>query len=244
MDDLLIPLAWDSDFFGFPIGRATVTQLNEACVTALLAAAQAAHLRCLYFEAVADDPLTVTLAERHGFHLVDVRVTLELAFDHALPTAPSPPRPVVMTGPRAEEMPRLREIAAGIGYASRFNFDHNFPPGAGERLYRRWIENACAGFADAVFIARREEAGEAAGLITCTLRDGWGHIQLTGVHPDHRRQGVGVAVVRAGLEWAKAQGAAGMRVPTQARNIQAQRLYQQVGFLTHATTLFYHKWFE
>jgi ribosomal protein S18 acetylase RimI-like enzyme len=79
-------------------------------------------------------------------------------------------------------------------------------------------------------------------LISCILRDDIGHIQLAGVHVDHRQRGVGTGLVQAALDWAKAQGAHGMQVVTQARNVQAQRFYQQMGFFTKAMTLNYHKW--
>lgn len=245
MSELIDVLAWDSDFFGHVIGRVKATQLTEPVVLAAFDEAQRYGVACLYFEADPDDAATVTIAERHGFHLVDVRVVLEHSFtDRPAPVPRYPiPTELVIGSPCAEEMARLQEISAQIGHTSRFHFDRNFGPEHSERLYRLWIKNACVGFADAVLIARWHQQGQAVGLISCAFRDEWGHIQLAGVHSDHRQRGVGTGLVQAALDWSKAQGARGMDVVTQARNVPAQRLYQQMGFFTRSMTLYYHKWF-
>jgi dTDP-4-amino-4,6-dideoxy-D-galactose acyltransferase len=244
MDQLLEQLPWDSEFFGFPISRICALKLDEASVTTVLGEAQASGLRCLYFEANPNDPVTVAVAERHGFHLVDVRIILEHPFDNRpapVPRYPVPPE-LVIGPPRDDELPRLQSISAQIGLTSRFDFDKNFVPGQSGRLYRLWIKKACQGFADTVLVARWQQDGEAAGLITCILRNGVAHIQLAGVHSDYRQRGVGTGLVQAALDWAKAQGVPVMQVVTQARNVPAQRLYQQLGFFTKTMSLYYHKW--
>ncbi|MBI1881482.1 MAG: GNAT family N-acetyltransferase [Chloroflexi bacterium] len=244
MSSMLEPLPWDSEFFGLPVGRIIPARLDERGITTLLAEAQAGEVRCLYFEADADDPTTVVVAEQYGFHLVDVRVVLEHPFDNR--PAPVPRYPIspelVIDSPQANELARLQDISNQIGLTSRFNFDKNFGLVQSERLYRLWIEKACQGLADVVLVARWRQGGEAVGLITCTLRDRLAHIQLAGVHVDHRQRSVGTGLVQAALDWAKAQGAHSMQVVTQARNVPAQRLYQQMGFFTRSVTLYYHKW--
>lgn len=244
MNELFEELPWDSQFFGLPIGRITLSELDEESVTVVLERARACGLRCLYFEAQPNDQVTVTTAQQQGFDLVDVRVVLEHPFDNRPAPVPRYPIPteLVIGAPRDDELPRLQDISAQIGYSSRFQFDKGFGVEQGERLYRLWIERACQGFADVVLVARWPQEGEAAGLITCTFRNGIGHIQLAGVHLDHRQRGVGTGLVQAALDWSKAQGAHSMEVVTQARNVPAQRLYQQMGFFTKSMTLYYHKW--
>ena len=243
MSQLLERLAWDSEFFSLPIGRIVPSQLDRESLMSLLAEARAEGFRCLYFEVNPNDPALVALVERHHFHLVDVRVVLEHPFDNR--PGPTPRYPIspdlVINLPDHDDLPHLQDISAQIGQTSRFAFDKNFVSQA-DRLYHVWIKNACQGFADIVLIARWHETGEPIGLISCTLRDGMGHIQLAGVHSEHRQRSVGTGLVQAALDWTKAQGAHGMQVVTQARNVPAQRLYQQMGFFTRVVTLYYHKW--
>jgi GNAT superfamily N-acetyltransferase len=245
MNQYLQKLAWDTEFFSVPIGRITASLLNDDIVTSILKDACDEGIRCLYFEADPNDLTTVLAVEKKGFQLVDVRVVLEYPFEDR--PAPFPrytiPLELVVKTALESDLPRLEEIAIEIGKFSRYAFDNNFGLGEEERLYRIWINNSLRGFADVVFVARwADESGEAVGLITCVARDGVGHIQLAGVHHEHRQKGIGTGLLQAALDWAGIQGVKKMQVVTQARNIPAQRLYQQMGFLTKSMTLYYHKW--
>jgi GNAT superfamily N-acetyltransferase len=238
-------LAWDTDFFSIPIGRITASVLDADAVTAILADAQEQGIRCLYFEADPNDLVTVLSVEKNGFHLVDVRVVLEYPFiDRPAPSLVYPvSSDLFITMARESDISRLEGISVEVGQFSRYGFDENFTPGENKRLYQVWIKNSLSGFADAVFVARwGGEDRDAIGLITCTARSGISHIQLAGVHHEHRQKGVGTGLVQAALDWARDLGMEKMQVVTQARNIPAQRLYQQMGFFTKSMSLFYHKW--
>jgi len=245
MDKHIEKLPWDTEFFSVPIGQITAPALNDEIVVVVLNEARKEGLKCLYFEADPNDLQTVITAEMHNFHLVDVRVVLEYPFEHhPAPSLRYPiPSDLVITSASEADMPRLQDIAMEIGKFSRFTFDQNFKSDDQRRLYRLWIKNSYRGFADVVFVARWvDEHGEAVGLITCVIRNGVSHIQLAGVHHEHRQKGVGTGLVQAVLDWAKGQGANRMQVVTQARNVSAQRLYQQMGFFTKSMSLYYHKW--
>jgi dTDP-4-amino-4,6-dideoxy-D-galactose acyltransferase len=244
MSELVTKLKWDSDFFGWPIGRIIPTELTPASLASILAQAQADRLACLYFEANPDDLHTVRLAEANGFALVDVRVVLEHPFDGR--PAPSPRYPIspqlIVEVAQPADLARLIDIGLEVGRTSRYNFDEYFRGEPCDRLYRAWIENSFQGFADVILVARWAANGDAAGLITCRVKEGVGHIHLAGVHSDQRQRGVGTGLVQAALDWTKANGGRGMEVVTQARNVPAQRLYQQMGFFTKLMNVFYHKW--
>jgi len=245
MNKYLERLTWDTDFFSVSIGRITASVLDDETAAIILDDACKEGLHCLYFEVDPNDLTTVLAVEKSGFHLVDVKVVLEYPFiDHPASSLryPVPPE-LVINEARESDLPRLEEISVEIGEFSRYTFDNNFRPGEDNRLYRVWIRNAFSGLSDVVFVARwADEYGEAIGLITCIAQDGGSHIQLAGVHHDHRQKGVGTGLVQAALDWAKEQGLPKMQVVTQARNVPAQRLYQQMGFYTRSMTLYYHKW--
>jgi hypothetical protein len=50
-------------------------------------------------------------------------------------------------------------------------------------------------------------------------------------------------MVLAALDWFEMQGAKETTVVTQGRNVAAQRLYQQCGFITKTVQFWFHKWY-
>jgi len=233
-------LEWDSEFFGFPIARLIVSHINEQIMSQVLEEAQKEGTRCLYYEADSNDPVSIALAEANGFKLVDVRMTLETASSSDLP--PPLTRDITVRKFREEEIETLARIARKTSRVSRYHFDTNFPPDASERLYDVWLRNSCSGYADRVFVAELE--GEPVGFITCKVSQGEGRIVLVGVDDRFQRRGVGASLVDKALNWFGSQGIQRVRVVTQGRNVESQRLYHAVGFNTVSVTLFYHRWFN
>jgi ribosomal protein S18 acetylase RimI-like enzyme len=60
--------------------------------------------------------------------------------------------------------------------------------------------------------------------------DDWAGVYCMATHPDHRGQGIGGAVVRAGAQWAKDHGASGLYLQVERDNAAAQRTYGGAGF--------------
>ena len=246
MSDLIESLPWDTEFFSMPIGCISKTALDEETARLVIDEAHLKGVRCLYFEADPQDSLTVRTVEKFGFHLADVRIVLECPFEKRpapLLRYPFPDGLIIYTGMESD-LEYLEDIAMETSQYSRFSFDHHFKLGEEKRLYQLWIRNSFAGFSDIVFAARwrSEKKHVAVGLVACKIQNEVGHIQLAGVHHRHRKKGVGTGLIQAALDWAIQKGATKMQVVTQARNVPAQRLYQQMGFYTKSTTLYYHKW--
>jgi len=230
-------LAWDSDFFGVRVARVHPGRLTPATASAVMGWCEAHAIDLLYFLADADDPLTIGLAEDYGFRLVDLRVTLDRPLDGAQALrAPDAVRPV-----RPADLPALQAIAR-TGFAqSRFYADPRIPDERAAALYETWVTQRAQDPAAHVLVAEME--GQAAGFITCLRSGAQGTIDLFAVGEGARGRGLGQALVSAALDWFAGQGAAGVSVVTQGRNLAAQRLYQRCGFVTCAMQLWYHRWF-
>jgi dTDP-4-amino-4,6-dideoxy-D-galactose acyltransferase len=206
-------------------------------VPAIFAWARDRRLDCLYF--LADiEAESIRIAEKHAFHLVDLRLTLETSLhapaesrgsDHCI-------RPV-----RPEDIEALRTIASANHTDSRFYQDGLFPESLCQELYRVWIEKSCRGDADLVLVA--EHQGSPAGYLTCHLVGGEGRIGLVGVASETRGLGLGQAMLQVALTWFAEQRATRITVVTQGANTKAQRLYQANGFATRSVQLWYHLWF-
>jgi ribosomal protein S18 acetylase RimI-like enzyme len=56
------------------------------------------------------------------------------------------------------------------------------------------------------------------------------HLRMLGVHPDHRRRGIGRLLVDACIEQARARGKRRLTLDTTERMVRARALYQGMGF--------------
>jgi GNAT superfamily N-acetyltransferase len=200
-----------------------------------------AGTKLLYYLAPSGDDVGVETAERSGFRMVDVRVTLEWAVT-ALP--PSPESRVAIRGHRETDLVSLRAVARNSFTDSRYYHDPGFSREQCDALYEEWITRDCAGRAEKVFVAETSEG--VAGFLTCHHPAGSdvGRIGLVGVAERVRGAGVGRALIHAAQAWLEDEGARRVLVTTQARNIGAQRAYQRAGFVTASTEIWFHKWFD
>jgi ribosomal protein S18 acetylase RimI-like enzyme len=128
----------------------------------------------------------------------------------------------------AADVPRLVELLGIL-----FEQEHELSPDPGKQ--RRALELI---FADPerarIYVAREgdrviamaalhfttstAEGGKVAGLEDCI------------VHPDHRREGIGEALLGYVLEQARAEGALRVMLLTDGDNTRAQALYRKLGF--------------
>ncbi len=232
-------LGWDSNFFGFHIGRIRGNSLTKELVEQVDEWGRQNEIRCLYFLARADDALTTQLAQAHGFQLVDVRIT----FECRITKTPMPMADFIRPA-RFDDMPAVESMARAGFTETRFFYDAGFPRSRVEELYAVWIQRDFDE-KDSIVLVGTSENDQHLGYISCRLSPGQkcAQIGLIGVSREARGQGVGQSLVKGALDWAAERGATRMKVVTQGRNIAGQRLYQRCGFLTRSVELWYHKWY-
>lgn len=237
-DQLCTYLEWDTKFFGVRIARVNRSRLSSADMEEILSWCRAQAIECVYFLADPNDVETICVAEDSSFRLVDIRVTLEWRGVDPGPSCASACVRLWQPG----DLPALRAIASTIYTDSRFYFDPHFVDRAAS-LYCTWITKSTQGYADVIWVAKLD--GQPVGYISCHLEDdGSGKIGLVGVSPSVQGQDVGKALVQHSLAWFVDHAVRRVRVVTQGRNVAAQRLYQQYGFVTEKVQLWYHKWFQ
>lgn len=232
-------LDWDSKFFGLRIARVIGHRMDRQKAAEVLRSAREDAIQCIYFLAN-PEPATVRIAERTGFNLVDVRITLaaRLLTSHGGMWQEDGVREV-----DAADIPLVREIAAQSHTDSRFHRDGRFPPDLCAELYRIWITRNCHGCADAVLVAEHES--RPAGYVSCHLKpDRTGEIGLVGMDANASRTGLGAKLLRHALRWFQEREVEDVTVVTEGSNIAALRLYQQCGFLTTGMQLWFHCWPE
>ena len=225
-------LEWDSNFFGLHIGRADIATGEEA--------KELANMRDMLRDEF--DLIYVFDENRVGFkaetsHLVDEKVLYsksceckQIFDDVMLYKQPFP----------NESLYHLAHVSGGY---SRFKLDKRFKPGSFERMYNRWIENACPkeGTNKQIFVYGPHDAAK--GMITVDYSDGLAHIGLVSVDVDCQHSGIGTKIMSTVENYLYQLGYIHtLEVPTQKANTEACRWYEKNGFMVKSVTDIYHWW--
>lgn len=225
-------LEWDTEFFGRRIARIEERSLSAEGWARAREWCRANSVEALYYLASSEDSASVRVAEDGGFHLVDVRLTLEWRAGAATGDSGVPLRLATEA-----DLPALRDIARESHTDSRFFHDPRFDRSRAAALYETWIERSCRGWADQVWVA--DSDGRPTGYVTIHREGEGGRVGLLAVGPSARGRGVGAALIRQAQ-----RGRPRLTTVTQGRNVAAQRLYQRCGFVPFTMDLWYHRWFE
>lgn len=238
-------LPWDTEFFGRRIARVCGTALTTELAVQIDDWSRDNRVEALYFLSRADDPAVIRTAERHGFGLVDVRVTFEYTAGRSnCPDRSAGAEGILIRPFQPEDLLALQAMARSGHRDTRFFSDPHFSPQRAEDFYSTWITLESQGRAQMVFVAAGVP-NQPVGYISCHLSKGCAEAQigLVGVIPAVRGRGIGRTLVLAAVDWCQSQGAQMVTVVTQGRNRDAQRLYQRCGFLTRDLQFWYHKWY-
>lgn len=231
------PLAWDSNWLGFPVARLVAGPHDAAAdVAAAVAGARAAGIRLLYCFLGPADAAANAAARAAGGQLVDVKLTFHLPLP--VPGAAAAWPAGVVLAPVAALTPRLESLAWQSGAFSRFRRDARFGARAFEELYSGWLRQALTQGAVWAAVA----GGEAVGLLAFGTRGGRASIELVAVAPAARHRRIGQCLVQAARQEAQRRGHAVLQVVTQAANEPAQRFYERCGFRLARTEHVYHLW--
>ena len=232
---------WDTNFFKLNIAELYPLRVNEKMMRIALKMCCKDKIRCLYYLCDCHDPLSVKLAEKYGFHFVDIRLNFSLDLSNY-----SPPRPaggaVTFGKFRSLDLPYLKKIAGAIYSYSRYYFDLNFPRKSCSRFYVNWLAKCCHEENKKVFVARI--GNRAVGYVTARISNKRAYLDLVGVDKTQNGRKIGAGLLKYALDSLKEDSICHVEVVTQGRNYAAQRLYQSCGFKTLKTQLWYHKWFD
>lgn len=227
-------LPWDSQFFGFPIGR--ITGRSSDTLAESVARADADGVRCLYYLISAGDVAALHAALRHGFSPYDIRVEFERRLDAPDPADAS----VALREAELDDERLIVDLAADTVSATRFTRDEHFPRDRIPLLYGEWVRRGLrSGSGRRVLLAE-----PAAGFVVCGLAsdESTGSIELIGVDSRFARRGIGRALARRAHAVMVEAGCERATVVTQGDNVPAQRLYQSLGYRTLAVAWWLHRW--
>jgi len=234
MAGLVEQLAWDSEFFGFPIGRVSLDGATAETLPTIEAEARELGIVCLYgaLDPVAVD--TAYLVQTFGHRLVEVAVLF------GRPDVPYAVRPTASTVRRGtvSDLPGLEDPIATLAPWSRFATDPRFGPDAAQRMFHAWVERA-ARDGEKYMLLISEDANGVTGLST-HVRAKVPRIDLLGVVAPG--SGASQALMAGFVEWAgRGPIEAG---PCAARNIAVLRFLEHGGFSIVRTQYLFHRWLD
>lgn len=248
------PLAWDSQFFGVPMGRldyvlasadATADHL-EAAVADTLHAARGAGLRHLAARVDVADLRTMAVLEAAGFRLMDALVT------YIMRPGKDPHPDVRPVGTLRDAEPADTDAIVALtaeayqGYRGRFHLDPHLPSDRADALYPTWAR-ACAErrMADTVIVAE-DATGGITGYLAYRRREPVSRLAMPlfggGLGAVRRdTPGAYTGLIQEGSKRAHAAGAVS-ECQTQNYNFAVIRVYEAAGFHYVRAEYTLHAW--
>ena len=225
-------LQWDSDFFGLRIGRADILSTEDS----LFLAARREELKQQFELLYVFDPNNIGF-NANGARLVDEKIL------YSKPCEPRKQYNDIVFFKQVKPTEDLYRLALVSGGYSRFKLDERLPQGSYERLYTRWIENACPKEGtNKQILTYLDTNSIAKGMITIDYQGELGHIGLVAVDTDCQHQGIGGKIMSTLDGYLFDLGVKTLEVPTQKANIDACCWYEKNGFTIQSVLPIYHWW--
>jgi dTDP-4-amino-4,6-dideoxy-D-galactose acyltransferase len=223
-------LDWDSNFFGYEIGKMVVNPKNEFSIGEL----KDNDYKLIYV--FSDEPI-----DTNELILVDTKVIFHKLIEEDKKKSINSDRcePFNLV---KHDLNKLENMAIESGKYSRFKLDSNFQKNEFERLYLEWIyQSYQKKMALEVLVYSVDE--ELAGFITITNKNkNLSDIGLVAVDPKFQGKGIGGILLDAAEKYSFVNGYKEIQVVTQEDNINAAKLYRKKGFDFDSKTYIYHYW--
>jgi dTDP-4-amino-4,6-dideoxy-D-galactose acyltransferase len=233
-------LNWDSDFFGFNVGRVFIGNGDEENAGLIYNLGKAQGFRVVYVILSDWNKRIHETLTRNGAKLMDKKTL------YARGVTPAQPQQALFPVIEYDDhffTNELVDLALASGRYSRFLMDESFGKEPFERLYLEWLRNSINGkFADKVWLAIDKD--HVIGFVTAKklMEDKSGHVGLIAVSEEYRGKKVGKALMEKCNEWYANHQLERATVVTQGDNIPACRFYESVGYHVGKVEYYYHIW--
>lgn len=232
-------LDWDSEFFGFGVGRLVGPFESSAALVAALKEAAEGGLRLVYGVCDHEDVASHQIARAVGGRFVDAKRTYALDLVGVQPARGD----IEEAGNDACSRRQLRSLAWQAAEFSRFRIDPALPAGSWRRMYSAWLRNSLSGqLADTVLVEHADD--RIIGMITVSHRAKRGQIGLFAVDHRWRGRGIGRRLLDAAIQRCRAEGCDELVVVTQGDNIAACRSYERAGYRLIEEQDIFHFWID
>lgn len=230
------PLAWDSEFFGFSIGRIELAGADDAAVAGAEAAARDQGIVCLYATLDPEDAPATVRAQRAGYRFVEAATTFSLSVRE--PPIPRPSGVTVRLGTEADLAP-LSELVAELAPWSRYAVDPRFGLDAAARMQAAWLRRSACDTTGAHSLVVAEEDGDIVAFIS---RASQPDPVVDTVGTRARGSGAARYLIEEARAWAGDRPLLGG--PIAARNVSALRYVSHCGYRVARVRYLFHRWLD
>lgn len=238
----VIHLEWDSNFFGFPIGRIYANGLTEEPLRKGLESAKPGNMEFVELFCDASDDESIDSSEKLGFHLADLRITLkkilggDVSEDRVL-------KDLIFKKANSEDIDRLKTVSSGLFKDSRYYRYQKFDKKNIDLMFQIWIEKSARGeFDDELYCLYNEM--DILAFCSLKYKGNAAAIGLFGVNRAYQGKGLGSLILKRLFHLLYKRRVTDVVVITQGKNSEALHLYQKNGFCVAVITLCYYKWLD
>lgn len=229
-------LAWDTEFFGLPIGRIDLDGADTAAIEAAEAEARAEGLLCLYGSHDPGDVEHTIRVQRAGYRFVEAATTFTLGLTE--PPIPRPPGVSVRLG-TAADLPALAEAVDKLAPWSRFAVDLRFGLEAARRLQAAWVERAATSTTGEHSLVVAEDHS---GVLAFITRASDPEPIVDTVATTAPGSGAARYLIEDARAWAGDRPLLGG--PIAARNVSSLRYVSHCGYRVSGVRYLYHRWLD
>lgn len=224
-------LGWDSNFFGYEVGKLTIKEEDIFSFESFHEQASAFDLIYIFSNTKIHCPkflLTdrkVILEKKNGYNTKEVSHSNEIRlFD-----------------PGLDSYDKLLDLGLQSGLYSRFRIDSNFSKEEYSKMYSLWTEKLLKDENSQIWVIN--DNGNIMGFIGFTLvAKEFADIVLVGVDQNFRGMGYGKKLLNRVLIQISRSEVEKIKVTTQLDNQAAMQLYQSQNFEISQITYIYHFW--
>lgn len=254
-------LEWDSDIFGFKIGKIENVPmkihnpLKYKLLNKIVKDCKTEHYVHVSCRIRLKDFETIHILEKLEFNIFDIQITLSTPEEFSN-TSIGFLREFIIREALEKDLVQLKEVMKGCFTDTRFVIDPKFPRNGVNKLYFEWIKNSVLNPKQSVFVVQDKKSK----LLTAfsiasfdpdseeTLGIKIGSVDLIAVSEKHRNQGIGRMLTMFVLNWFK-EKVDKVEIRTQISNIPAIRAFMHGGFTEFSSGIklpagiTMHRWF-
>ena len=221
-------LDWDSDFFGYKVGKAVVNNANDNFLEKVR-------------KEVHDFDLCYVYSTYQSFSDLDIFKDEKVIFEISLKSFVFTKQASSVIPYSKEDFTHLILLTFQSGEFSRFRLDPRFNNYEFERLYFEWLlKSVRKVIADEVLVYKNEM--QIVGFVTMVKKQDFLEIGLIAIDPKYRGIGIGSLLLAGVFDYALSHQINRVTVSTQRRNVKAIDFYKKNSFREVESIFICHVW--